>query len=135
MWHLDLLVFVFLFVIVRYLADLKILWRAPYRPRVSPRNRANPRPSYAKDEPRWGEKEFGRNNVLKPFLGYVQKICTSRQKVTQIRKCRIGGGRSPLTTARLDLVYHQDPGILTKAKSFRCGRFSNFTETSQHASL
>ena len=32
-----------------------------------------PRPSYAKDEPRWGEKEFEQNNVRENVLEYPQK--------------------------------------------------------------
>jgi hypothetical protein len=49
------------------------------------RNRANPRPSYAKDEPRWGEKEFEQNNVRETVLEYPQKNVHFKTKVTQIR--------------------------------------------------
>ena len=77
--------FIFLWLLFRILQTSKFCGRALYRPRVSPRNRANPRPSYAKDQPRWGEKEFERNNVRETVSGYAQKMCTSRQKVTQIR--------------------------------------------------
>jgi hypothetical protein len=55
-------------VIVRY-SDLRILCRL----RPSPRNRANPRPSYAKDETAWGEKEFKQNNVREAVLEYAQE--------------------------------------------------------------
>jgi len=70
---MDLLVFIFLLVIVWYIVDIKILWRVLYRPQVSPRNRANPRPSYAKDETRRGEKEFERNNVRETVLEYAPR--------------------------------------------------------------
>jgi len=104
-------VFVFLFVIVRYLADLKILWRAPYRPRVSPRNRANPRPSYAKNEPRWGEKEFGRNNVLKPFFRVLTENLHIKTKSNSDPQMPDRWQAFTSHDGRLDLVYHQDPGI------------------------
>jgi hypothetical protein len=41
---------------------LKFCGRVLWRPRMPPRNRATPGPSYAKDEPRWGEEEFERNS-------------------------------------------------------------------------
>jgi hypothetical protein len=36
-------------------------------------NRANPRPSYAEDEPRRGEKEFEQNDLRETGMSYAQK--------------------------------------------------------------